>query len=29
LLSYVDEAKAWLDWLLCAVAGDPADLRIM
>ncbi|HEX2290748.1 MAG TPA: glycoside hydrolase family 15 protein [Pseudonocardiaceae bacterium] len=26
---YVDEAKAWRDWLLRAVAGDPADLRIM
>jgi len=23
------EAKAWRDWLLRAVAGDPADLRIM
>jgi GH15 family glucan-1,4-alpha-glucosidase len=26
---YVDEARAWRDWLLRAVAGDPADLRIM
>ncbi|MDQ3764971.1 MAG: glycoside hydrolase family 15 protein [Actinomycetota bacterium] len=26
---YVDEAKAWRDWLLRAVAGDPADLRTM
>lgn len=26
---YVDEAKAWRDWLLRAAAGDPADLRIM
>nr|MBA2472134.1 glycoside hydrolase family 15 protein [Pseudonocardiales bacterium] len=26
---YVDEAKAWREWLLRAVAGDPADLRIM
>jgi GH15 family glucan-1,4-alpha-glucosidase len=26
---YVDEAKAWRDWLLRAVAGDPADLQIM
>jgi GH15 family glucan-1,4-alpha-glucosidase len=24
---YVDEAKAWRDWLLRAAAGDPADLR--
>jgi GH15 family glucan-1,4-alpha-glucosidase len=26
---YLQEAKAWRDWLLRAVAGDPADLRIM
>jgi GH15 family glucan-1,4-alpha-glucosidase len=26
---YVHEAHAWRDWLLRAVAGDPADLRIM
>ncbi|MEU3303005.1 glycoside hydrolase family 15 protein [Streptomyces sp. NPDC006678] len=26
---YVDEAAAWRDWLLRAVAGDPADLQIM
>jgi GH15 family glucan-1,4-alpha-glucosidase len=26
---YEDEAKAWRDWLLRAVAGDPADLQIM
>ncbi|MGQ0717833.1 MAG: glycoside hydrolase family 15 protein [Pseudonocardiales bacterium] len=26
---YIDEAKAWREWLLRAVAGDPADLRIM
>ena len=26
---YIDEAKAWRDWLLRAVAGDPADLQIM
>jgi GH15 family glucan-1,4-alpha-glucosidase len=26
---YQDEAKAWRDWLLRAVAGDPADLQIM
>ncbi|HEX2131223.1 MAG TPA: glycoside hydrolase family 15 protein [Actinophytocola sp.] len=26
---YVEEAKAWREWLLRAVAGDPADLRIM
>ena len=26
---YVDEATAWRDWLLRAVAGDPADLQIM
>jgi GH15 family glucan-1,4-alpha-glucosidase len=26
---YLDEAAAWRDWLLRAVAGDPADLKIM
>ena len=26
---FVNEAKAWRDWLLRAAAGDPADLRIM
>ncbi|MFE4694683.1 glycoside hydrolase family 15 protein [Streptomyces sp. NPDC056749] len=26
---YVQEAAAWRDWLLRAVAGDPADLQIM
>ncbi|MFD9426347.1 MULTISPECIES: glycoside hydrolase family 15 protein [unclassified Streptomyces] len=26
---YVKEASAWRDWLLRAVAGDPADLQIM
>ncbi|MFY1692294.1 glycoside hydrolase family 15 protein [Plantactinospora sp. WMMB782] len=26
---YVEEAKAWREWLLRAVAGDPAKLRIM
>src|SRR5215831_12506905 len=26
---YVDEASAFRDWLLRAVAGDPADLQIM
>ena len=26
---YQDEAEAWRDWLLRAVAGDPADLQIM
>ncbi|MFI8964818.1 glycoside hydrolase family 15 protein [Streptomyces sp. NPDC053493] len=26
---YVEEAAAWRDWLLRAVAGDPADLQIM
>jgi GH15 family glucan-1,4-alpha-glucosidase len=25
----IDEAKAWREWLLRAVAGDPADLQIM
>jgi GH15 family glucan-1,4-alpha-glucosidase len=26
---YTDEARAWREWLVRAVAGDPADLRIM
>jgi GH15 family glucan-1,4-alpha-glucosidase len=26
---YVDEAKAWREWLLRAVAGDPAQAQIM
>ncbi|MEV7276287.1 glycoside hydrolase family 15 protein [Streptomyces sp. NPDC093111] len=26
---YIEEAAAWRDWLLRAVAGDPADLQIM
>jgi GH15 family glucan-1,4-alpha-glucosidase len=26
---YVEEAERWRDWLLRAVAGDPADLQIM
>ena len=26
---YFDEAMAWRNWLLRAVAGDPADLQIM
>lgn len=26
---YADEAREWRDWLLRAVAGDPAELRIM
>ena len=26
---YKDEAEAWRNWLLRAVAGDPADLQIM
>ncbi|GAP55616.1 uncharacterized protein C4H3.03c [Arthrobacter sp. Hiyo6] len=26
---YTDEAASWRDWLLRAVAGDPADLQIM
>ncbi|MGO4536453.1 glycoside hydrolase family 15 protein [Leifsonia sp. 2MCAF36] len=26
---YTDEAASWRDWLVRAVAGDPADLRIM
>ncbi|WFB10202.1 glycoside hydrolase family 15 protein [Streptomyces sp. LX-29] len=26
---YQEEARAWRDWLLRAIAGDPADLQIM
>ncbi|MDN5929625.1 MAG: glycoside hydrolase family 15 protein [Pseudonocardia sp.] len=26
---YLDEARAWREWLLRAVAADPADMRIM
>ncbi len=26
---YVEEARAWREWLVRAVAGDPADLQIM
>jgi len=26
---YLEEAKSWREWLLRAVAGDPADLQIM
>jgi GH15 family glucan-1,4-alpha-glucosidase len=26
---YTDEARAWRDWLLRAVAGDPEDLQIL
>ncbi|MFN8074335.1 MAG: glycoside hydrolase family 15 protein [Kineosporiaceae bacterium] len=26
---FVEEARAWREWLLRAVAGDPADLQIM
>jgi GH15 family glucan-1,4-alpha-glucosidase len=26
---FVDEARAWREWLLRAVAGDPAELQIM
>ncbi len=26
---YVDEARAWRDWLLRAIAGDPAQLQIL
>jgi GH15 family glucan-1,4-alpha-glucosidase len=26
---YLEEAEAWREWLLRAVAGDPADLQIM
>lgn len=28
-VGYMEEAAAWRDWLLRAVAGDPADLQIM
>ncbi|QNP62657.1 glycoside hydrolase family 15 protein [Streptomyces genisteinicus] len=28
-VGYLDEAAEWRDWLLRAVAGDPADLQIM
>ncbi|MFD7896146.1 glycoside hydrolase family 15 protein [Streptomyces sp. NPDC059743] len=28
-VGYLEEAAAWRDWLLRAVAGDPADLQIM
>ncbi|MFC9127540.1 glycoside hydrolase family 15 protein [Streptomyces sp. NPDC057099] len=28
-VGYQDEAEAWRNWLLRAVAGDPADLQIM
>jgi GH15 family glucan-1,4-alpha-glucosidase len=27
--SYVSEAQAWRNWLLRAVAGDPADVQVM
>ncbi|MFN2629409.1 MAG: glycoside hydrolase family 15 protein [Gaiellaceae bacterium] len=26
---YLDEARAWRDWLLRAIAGDPGDIQIM
>jgi GH15 family glucan-1,4-alpha-glucosidase len=26
---YLDEARAWRDWLLRAIAGSPADIQIM
>ena len=26
---FIDEARAWRDWLLRAVAGDPAKLQIL
>jgi GH15 family glucan-1,4-alpha-glucosidase len=29
LAGYFDEAKAWREWLLRAVAGRPSDMRIM
>ncbi len=29
IVGYTAEARAWRDWLLRAVAGDPADLQIM
>ncbi|MCX4761018.1 glycoside hydrolase family 15 protein [Streptomyces sp. NBC_01275] len=28
-VGYLEEAEAWRDWLLRAVAGDPAELQIM
>ncbi len=28
-LGYFDEARAWRDWLMRAIAGDPAHLQIM
>ncbi|WOI55818.1 glycoside hydrolase family 15 protein [Palleronia sp. LCG004] len=28
-LGYFDEARAWRDWLMRAIAGDPARLQIM
>ncbi|TXL92940.1 glycoside hydrolase family 15 protein [Streptomyces sp. IB2014 016-6] len=28
-VGYAEEAEAWRDWLLRAVAGDPSDLQIM
>ncbi|GHF72342.1 glucoamylase [Streptomyces mashuensis] len=28
-VGYEDEARAWRDWLLRAVAGDPGDLQIL
>ena len=28
-VGYLEEAQAWRNWLLRAVAGDPADLQIM
>jgi GH15 family glucan-1,4-alpha-glucosidase len=29
LAGYTDEALAWSGWLLCAVAGSPADMQIL
>jgi len=29
ICGYVDEAKAWREWLLRAIAGRPSDLQIM
>jgi len=29
MAGYIQEAEAWREWLLRAVAGDPRDLRIM
>ncbi len=26
---YIDEARAWRDWLLRAIAGDPDDIQVM